>query len=55
MIAIGAASAAPAWSASAERLGDTLYYRASVGEANDPTSMATRAPPRESPSMTPAQ
>jgi Ca2+-binding RTX toxin-like protein len=35
MIVIGAASAGPAWSATAERVGDTLSYRASAGEAND--------------------
>jgi Ca2+-binding RTX toxin-like protein len=35
IIALGAASAGPAWSATAELVGDTLSYRAGAGEAND--------------------
>lgn len=35
IIAIGAASAGPAWSATAELVGDTVSYRAGAGEANE--------------------
>jgi Ca2+-binding RTX toxin-like protein len=35
IIALGAASAGPAWSATAEQVGDRLSYRAGAGEAND--------------------
>src|SRR5215213_8558720 len=35
IIALGAAFASPAWSATAELVGDTLSYRAGAGEAND--------------------
>jgi Ca2+-binding RTX toxin-like protein len=35
IVALGAAAAGPAWSATVERVGDTLSYRAAAGEAND--------------------
>ena len=35
IVALGATAAGPAWSATAERIGDTVSYRASAGEAND--------------------
>jgi len=34
IVAFGAAAAGPAWSATAERVGDTVSYRAGAGEAN---------------------